>query len=116
MARLLGASLKSVQSFEQGWRKVPPHIERQILFLLHMKKTPEKRYHPCWTIKDCPDETRQTCPAWEFRAGHICWFISGTMCQGHMQENWGKKMSICRQCRVFQAMMPMETILFSGSR
>ncbi len=32
MAKLLGTSLKAVQSFEQEWRSVPVHIERQILF------------------------------------------------------------------------------------
>jgi DNA-binding XRE family transcriptional regulator len=114
MARLLGTSLKSVQSFEQGWRNIPMHIERQTLFLLHMKKIPEKRYEPCWAIEECPVETRQNCPAWEFRAGHICWFINGTICHGRTQENWGKKMAICRQCRVFQTMMPMGTVAATG--
>jgi DNA-binding XRE family transcriptional regulator len=31
MAQLLGISIKSLQSFEQGWRRVPVHIERQSL-------------------------------------------------------------------------------------
>ncbi len=110
MSRLLGTSLKAVQSFEQGWRNIPMHIERHTLFLLHVKKTHDKRSRPCWTIEDCPAETRQNCPAWEFKAGHLCWLINGTTCQGQIQENWGKKMDICRQCRVFQTMMPMETV------
>ena len=38
MAQILGSSLKAVQSFEQGWRKIPVHVERQMLFLLAMKK------------------------------------------------------------------------------
>ena len=38
LSELLGTSLKAIQSFEQGWRKVPVHIERQMLFLLTLKK------------------------------------------------------------------------------
>jgi DNA-binding XRE family transcriptional regulator len=30
---LLGVSLKAVQSFEQGWRAVPVHVERQLFYL-----------------------------------------------------------------------------------
>jgi DNA-binding XRE family transcriptional regulator len=30
MSHLLGTSPKAVQSFEQGWRKVPRYIERQM--------------------------------------------------------------------------------------
>ena len=34
LAQLLGTSLKAIQSFEQGWRRIPVHVERQVLFLL----------------------------------------------------------------------------------
>jgi len=101
MAHLLGVSPKAVQSFEQGWRKVPTHIERQVLFLLAAKKSPPQKAKPCWETLKCPVETRQNCPAWEFRAGHLCWFINGTICNGEIQESWQKKMKICRQCTVF---------------
>jgi len=106
MAHLLGVSLKAVQSFEQGWRKVPAHIERQALFLLTMKKLPPKKAKPCWETLKCPVETKRNCPAWELRAGHLCWFINGTICNGESQKSWQKKMTICRQCVVFQTMIP----------
>ena len=32
MAQLLGTSVKAVHSYEQGWRKVPAYVERQIFF------------------------------------------------------------------------------------
>ena len=32
MAEMLGTSIKTVHSYEQGWRKVPGHIERQAFF------------------------------------------------------------------------------------
>ena len=107
MAQLLGVSLKAIQSFEQGWRNIPVHIERQVLFLLASKKAPPKKERPCWVIRKCPTEIRQNCPAWEFQVGNLCWFINGTICQGRTQESWQKKMKICRQCKVFQTMVPL---------
>ena len=34
MASLLGTSVKAVRSYEQGWRSVSTHVERQVFFLL----------------------------------------------------------------------------------
>jgi len=106
MAQLLGVSLKAIQSFEQGWRNIPVHIERQVLFLLASKKSPPRKERPCWVIRKCLMEIRQNCPAWEFQVGNLCWFINGTICQGRTQESWQKKMKICRRCKVFQTMVP----------
>ena len=33
LAELLGISIKAVHSYEQGWRKIPSHVERQVFFL-----------------------------------------------------------------------------------
>ena len=107
MAQLLGISLKAIQSFEQGWRIIPVHTERQVLFLLGLKKSPRQKNRPCWVIRKCPMETKQNCPAWEFQVGNLCWFINGTVCHGQVQENWQKKMKICRQCKVFRTMLPI---------
>ena len=107
MAQLLGISLKAIQSFEQGWRIIPVHTERQVLFLLGLKKFPRQKNRPCWVIRKCPMETKQNCPAWEFQVGNLCWFINGTICHGQVQENWQKKMKICRQCKVFRTMLPI---------
>jgi DNA-binding XRE family transcriptional regulator len=108
MAQLLGTSLKAVQSFEQGWRKIPVHIERQMLFLLAQKTTRESEYKPCWDSEHCPIETRQKCPAWEFQCGHLCWFINGTICHGEVKGSWQEKMEQCRKCKVFRSMMSSE--------
>ena len=101
MSQLLGTSLKAIQSFEQGWRKVPGYIERQMLFLLRMKKGIAENSRPCWDIRNCSMETRRICPAWEFNAGHVCWLINGTICRGKPQDTWSEKMMICRRCEVF---------------
>jgi hypothetical protein len=102
LAQLLGISIRAVQAFEQGWRRVPVHIERQMFFLLAMKKQAGGKLRPCWKILECSRQKRQACPAWEFRVGHLCWFINGTICQGRKQESWGQKMKVCRKCSVFK--------------
>jgi hypothetical protein len=104
MAQLLG-TLKAIQSFEQGWRNIPVHIERQVLFLLTMKRFPDRTKKTCWGIRKCPMETRRNCPAWEFQSGQLCWFINGTICQGTVQESWHEKMKMCRECEVFRSML-----------
>ena len=101
MAELLGISEKAVQSFEQGWRKVPVYVERQMLFLLYLKNNRKNR-KPCWTQVKCTKEVREQCPTWEFKAHDLCWFINGTICGGTVQKNWRKKIAICRKCGVFQ--------------
>lgn len=103
LSELLGTSLKAVQSFEQGWRKVPVHIERQILLLLTLQKKRKGSTQPCWVVRSCPVETRSSCPAWEYQTGSLCWFINGTLCQGKAQTNWSNKMKVCRKCDVFQS-------------
>jgi hypothetical protein len=101
MAELLGTSLKAVHSYEQGWRNVPAHAERQLLFLFSRKQEHETKRRPCWTIRDCPPELKLRCPAWEFQAGKLCWFINGTICEGIVHKDWREKMKQCRDCDVF---------------
>ena len=105
MAELLGTSLKAVHSYEQGWRKVPVHVERQVLFLVSMKQGTGKSHKSCWAIKKCPGERKERCPAWEFRVGHLCWFINGTVCGGVVQRDWNEKMMICRSCEVLSSLL-----------
>ncbi|MGQ9696261.1 MAG: helix-turn-helix domain-containing protein [Thermodesulfobacteriota bacterium] len=105
MAELLGISLKAVQSFEQGWRNVPVHVERQMLFLWTMKRKGKEAPHACWEIRQCPSRQRQHCPAWEFQCGHLCWFINGTICQGKPMPTWAKKIRVCQKCSVFKEIL-----------
>ena len=110
ISQLLGTSLRGIQSFEQGWRKIPVHVERQLLFLWALKKKIDRidrDVRPCWKIQGCSLQGRQACPTWEFRTGHLCWFINGTLCQGKPQESWSKKMKVCRKCRVFTTNMKL---------
>ena len=105
LARLLCISPKTVQSIEQGSRKVPTHIERQMLLFLSLKRLSSNEIiKPCWDIKSCPDEWRERCFVWELKVRHFCWFINGTYCQGHMHESWKKKYELCLECEVYQSM------------
>jgi transcriptional regulator with XRE-family HTH domain len=105
IAELLGVSVKAVHSYEQGWRNVPTHVERQLYFLLSRFKTSEEPARPCWVIKKCPPERKRQCPAWEFQAGKFCWFINGTICECKARKNWQDKINTCKQCEVFRALL-----------
>ena len=105
MAELLGTSLKAIHSYEQGWRTVPVHVERQFFFLLSRLRQKSKTNKPCWTIKKCAPERRHQCPAWEFSVGDLCWFINGTICEGMNQKNWKEKMKICQSCEIFNSIL-----------
>jgi hypothetical protein len=100
MAHLLGVSLKAVHSYEQGWRVVPPAVERHLYFLVS-RLNPAKSLKPCWKTKNCPPERQAGCPAFEFNSGDLCWLINGNICRGVVQQSWEEKMEICRSCEVF---------------
>lgn len=102
LAELLGISLKAVSSYEQGWRSVPFHVERQLIFLLTRKKLKETDGENCWDIRQCPDDKKLHCPAWEFNSGRFCWFINGTICESTSQQNWETKLDICKKCIVMK--------------
>ncbi len=106
LAQVLGVSLKAIKSFEQGWRKIPAYIERQVLFLLAADGVLNKNNKACWAIKKCPKFTRKNFPVWELKVGQICWFINGTICEGEAKKDWAEKMKICRKCKVFKSMIP----------
>jgi len=106
LARLLCVSPKAIQSFEQGWRHVPTHIEREMLLLLALKNFSGGAFQPCWEVKNCPDEWRDNCIVWELQIRHFCWFLNGTFCQGRTHKSWDEKIQICRECEVYRSMLP----------
>lgn len=101
-ASLLGVSLKAICSYEQGWRTIPTHVERQLLFLLSRKRKSSIKRKNCWDLKDCPKENRKKCPAWEFDSGEFCWLINGTICECSTKKNWQEKILLCRGCVVMK--------------
>ena len=104
LAQLLGVSIKAIHSYEQGWRKIPHHVERQLLFLLSRITSEDDRLSgKCWDIMHCSDKMQKSCPAWEFKSGDLCWFINGTKCSGKTHNSWAEKMETCRKCKVFKS-------------
>ena len=108
LAALLGVSIKTLHSYEQGWRSIPAHAERQIIFLLSRSRESNVNIKPCWIVKNCPVKRRKQCPAWEFQAGKLCWFINGTVCECSAQTDWAEKMKICKNCDVLKVILPKD--------
>ena len=106
LAALLGISIKTLHSYEQGWRRIPAHAERQILFLLSRSRTNDSSLKPCWVIKNCPNKRKKQCPAWEFQAGKLCWFINGTICSGVVHKNWKEKITVRKKCVALTSQLP----------
>jgi DNA-binding XRE family transcriptional regulator len=100
LARLLGVSPKAVESYEQGWRRVPSNIEKMLYLLLF--KLNERSFaceSPCWTMTACPDETRKDCVAYVTGEGHFCWFFTGGLCASAKASGIGER--YCYGCKVF---------------
>ncbi|MEJ2137225.1 MAG: helix-turn-helix transcriptional regulator [Desulfofustis sp.] len=104
LAALLGMSLKTIHSYEQGWRSIPAHIERQLFFLLIKQRgrNPDELI-PCWEQKECQE--KEDCPAWEFQSGHLCWFLCGTLCECTSESSYKEKIGICRNCKIFKSLV-----------
>ncbi|HMK66598.1 MAG TPA: helix-turn-helix transcriptional regulator [Thermodesulfobacteriota bacterium] len=109
LSQLLVTSIKTVHSYEQGWRNIPENIERQIYFLLSREKSIDETPQ-CWLIKRCPPDRKEKCPAWKFNAGHLCWFINGTICEGLAQKTWKEKIKVCKECEVFKPVLNQRSI------
>lgn len=109
LATLLGVSLKAISSYEQGWRTIPCHIERQLLYLVSNARRESLPLQDCWDILNCPKGKKEQCPAWEFQSGKNCWMISGTICQGLPQKSWTEKITLCKECEVLQQMLDIQT-------
>ena len=101
MAELLGVALKTVHSYEQGWREIPSHIERQMFFLQSNRRGALKSLSPCWEIKQCG--MKEQCPAWEFQSGHQCWFITGTLCACSQGCSLEEKTERCKSCDILKS-------------
>ena len=105
MAQLLGISIKAIHSYEQAWRSIPAYVERQMHLLVSLMDENRRHRKPCWKIKKCSSDQRKRCPAWELKAGDLCWFINGTVCEGTVQKSWQEKMKICKACEIFSQLL-----------
>ncbi len=99
LAEMLSISARAVQSYEQGWRAVPPYVQKLaalLLYLARRKDRPELR--PCWGVCSCDGELRSRCLAYQCRAGDLCWIITGDCYRAVKQGSWQAKFSRCADC------------------
>lgn len=101
LAQILCVSQKAVQSYEQGWRNIPRHVELELLLLLSLKTHLNRTTRFCWNIRNCPSEWRENCIVWELKAGYLCWFLSDIFCQGKIHKFWDDKIKLCSKCEVY---------------
>jgi DNA-binding XRE family transcriptional regulator len=99
--RLLGVSTKAIQSYEQGTRAVPAHVQRAaaLLFFARWRKG-NGASAPCWKETGCRREVCETCPAFVQEAGDLCWMLTGTACRGEKAGTAEEKMARCQKCAV----------------
>lgn len=103
LADLLGMSLRTVHSYEQGWRNIPEHTEKKLYFLLIHQKAKKDNLTPCWEKKLCSE--KEQCPAYEFGCGHMCWYLCGTLCDCTKDACHKLKIHICKNCEIFNSLL-----------
>jgi DNA-binding XRE family transcriptional regulator len=106
-ADLLGVSARTVQACEQGWRNPSAAVEKSALLLLLAKRHGEQfREFECWSTMNCSGEKREKCLAYLTHQGHLCWLLSGNICQGRRVECWADKKAFCEMCAFFKELLP----------
>ena len=110
MAEALGVSKKAIESYEQGWRKTPPHVEQMVLLQTILRRHPDMRTVPrCWSLNKCSPETRRRCPSAKIKLPGLCWFITGTLCHGQPAGSWAAKRERCLECQVMKLLLEPAT-------
>lgn len=106
-ADLIGVSLRTVQSCEQGWRNPSPAVEKAALLLLMARRHGAAfSAHSCWESVPCSEAERQGCLVYNTRQGHLCWLLSGHICKGRRLHSWADKKKLCAECDFFQELLP----------
>ena len=100
----LGISEKAIQSYEQGWRDTPTKVMIQLLMLLAIQRKRALDNVPCWEIKDCPNETKEQCPAFTMSDGQFCWFVAAKFCQSK-EEKKSSELLPCMSCPVIKRLL-----------
>ena len=106
LSDLLGVSPRAVQSWEQGWRN-PSSVMLRSLLLLLLASRLGNRFGSflCWDIAECSESDRERCLAYKSGQGHLCWFLTGTVCRGQRLRSWSRKIAVCRDCAFFRRLM-----------
>jgi DNA-binding XRE family transcriptional regulator len=105
-ADTIGVSVRTVQSCEQGWRNPSPAVEKAaLLLLIASRHGPDFSMNVCWDTIDCSDDERRGCLVYQTKQGHLCWLLSGNICQGKRFRSWEDKKSTCMECEFFEKLL-----------
>ena len=115
-AELLAVSVRTVQSCEQRWRNPSANVQKAALLLMMVYRNQADFGHQsCWESSHCATELRDHCIAFWSRQGHLCWFLTGTICGGQRTNSWKEKLERCAKCEFFRKLLhddiPFETPL-----
>lgn len=106
LASASGFSKRAIQSYEQGWRQPSELVERILLFLLiaHRNGAALSQVR-CWEQKNCHEKLRGKCISYLTQQGHLCWFLTGTKCEGKHRKSWADKLATCLRCSFMQRLL-----------
>jgi DNA-binding XRE family transcriptional regulator len=104
LASAIGVSEKAVQSYEQGWRKVPLRVMIQLLVLLALYRKHTLDDIPCWEIRKCAPAQREQCASFTVGRGQFCWFIGSKACRPPPTTASGPILP-CMECPVIQRLL-----------
>jgi len=114
LAAALGTATKTIQAYEQGWRKVPTRVLIQLFVLLAIYRNRDKDHTPCWDIMECPEEKRKQCPSHTMSDGQFCWFV-GAQAGCRPPEESPDKLFPCMGCAVIRQLLREPTDSAGGS-
>lgn len=120
-ADLVGASISTIRMYEREGLIIPQRRDSRhrrfstadIARILCLRKMiNEKKVSiagirhmmsliPCWRIKNCPSDVRQSCPAFS-NTEKPCWMLSG--------KTWDCRSSQCSKCVVYTDVANCETL------
>lgn len=103
LAAMLSVSPKAIQSYEQGWRKLPWHLLSQMLMLLALQREKDQGRPPCWEISGCSRQGQAHCPSARIGGGRYCWLVAGTKC-GRRKATGGRAVP-CETCVVIARLL-----------
>lgn len=103
-ATILGVSQKAVESYDQGWRRVPDSIWRQMLTILSVQVGYPRKHKPCWDVNGCSRARRKSCFCARTLRGHFCWLVAAKSRCPRWQEHLGAQS--CLTCGVVKAFLP----------
>ena len=104
MADMLGISVRTVQSTEQGWRQPSSALEKSILLLLLATRNGlDFGARKCWDVRGCGNCSE--CVVRRSHQGHLCWFLTGNICGGRRMRSWRDKKTLCGECEFLHGLL-----------